>query len=362
MTELTIFDYQELTPEIREVAGQASAKIHAIESMLEQMKAIAVGQVLIEIKEVLPHGSFLPWVEHEFHWSRSATANYMRIASEFSNVTCRLHLDGLGMKSLAAIASASSKLDADEKPELLEAISTANIQKIEIDGRALTEENVKALLKDVDVLKKKNLTIEQEKKTAIANLNQQLSVAQHNIQKLQTEDKERFDATVQDRVEAEALALAKEFEQELNRLDVQNKSLERQLAELAINPSKEMKAQIASLEQAKRLNSQELEHLAKQQSELQKQISAAAAIVDQTDKNNRAVAKFHQAITGIHANHSELFGALVGTLTPSAKSQLIEAQGLLNQLISIINSAVGDRPQKVVNINSNNKTIEVEAS
>lgn len=347
MTDLTIFDYQKITPEIQAIAKEAALEIRSREKSIWE-NAIAIGNKLIEIKAVLPHGQFLPWVAHEFQWSQPTASRYMQISSELSNHSYMNNLGDLSMNSLVAIAGASSKLDSDEKPELLEAIADANTQKFEIDGRVLTEKEVRQLLQDMNILKQRSLTIEQEKKTAIANFEQRLIA-----------DKERFDAVVQDKVQSEVDAVSREFDHELNRLNAEKVVLERQLAELATNPSPEMKAAIAELELAKRLNSRDVEHLEKQQEKLKNQIAAAAEIVDQTNQNNRAVHKFHQTITGLHANNTELFGALVGNLTPLATAQLIEAQGLLIQLAGLIGERVDDRPQKVVNINKN--TIEVGA-
>lgn len=356
---LTKFNYQELTEQTQAIAKEAALEIRSREKSIWE-SVIVIGKKLIEVKAELPHGQFLPWVAHEFQWSQATANRYMQISAELSNYSCVSSLGDLSMNSLVAIAGASAKLPSEEKPELIETIAAVNAKKLEIDGKAMTEKDIKEMLQNISELKRQNLIVEREKKTAIANLEQQLLLARNNLERLQTEDKARFDAVVQDKVESEALALSKEFDQELNRLAAEKSALERQLAELATNPSNDMKAAIAELQQAKRLAVRDVGHLEKQQAELQKQIAATAEIVDQTDKNNRAVAKFHQAIAGIHANHSELFGALVGELTPQAKSQLIEAQGLLIQLSGLIGDRVGDRPQKVVQINSKN-TIEVEA-
>lgn len=356
MKDLTVFNYQELTFDIQAIAKDAALDIRSRERSIWE-NAIAIGEKLIEIKSALPHGSFMPWVAHEFGWGQVTANKYMQVAKELSNSSQGVNLNGLGMKTLQAIASATAKLDDDEKPKLLESIAVANEQKIEVDGRSLTEKEVRQLIKDADILQQQNLKIESEKATAIANLEQRINATQHNLEKIKAEDKERFDAVLEDRLGTEVAAMSKEFDQELNRLNAEKVNLERQLAELQINPTPEMKAAIATVEQAKRLAERDLEILEKKQAELQKQIDASAEIANQVDKANRAVGKFHQAIAGIYANHGDVFG--LADLSPVAKSQLIEAQTIINHLAVSVDLLLGDRPQKVVQINK--KTIEIEA-
>jgi len=41
---------------------------------------IAIGQDLITAREMIPHGAFLPWLEEQFHWSRSTAYNFIAAA------------------------------------------------------------------------------------------------------------------------------------------------------------------------------------------------------------------------------------------------------------------------------------------
>jgi hypothetical protein len=46
---------------------------------------LEIGRRLIEVKKLLGHGNFLPWVEAEFQWSAKTAENYMRAAEAFGD-------------------------------------------------------------------------------------------------------------------------------------------------------------------------------------------------------------------------------------------------------------------------------------
>lgn len=46
---------------------------------------IGIGQRLIEAKEMLPHGSWLPWLEEQVEFSERTARNFMRLAREWTN-------------------------------------------------------------------------------------------------------------------------------------------------------------------------------------------------------------------------------------------------------------------------------------
>jgi hypothetical protein len=43
---------------------------------------IEIGQRLIEVKEKLGHGNFIPWLESEFDWGRSTAHKFMSVAEK----------------------------------------------------------------------------------------------------------------------------------------------------------------------------------------------------------------------------------------------------------------------------------------
>ena len=46
---------------------------------------LGIGQRLIEAKELLPHGEWLPWLNEKVEFSERAAQNFMRLAREWSN-------------------------------------------------------------------------------------------------------------------------------------------------------------------------------------------------------------------------------------------------------------------------------------
>ena len=46
---------------------------------------LEIGKRLIQIKEQLPHGEFMPWVEKELSYSHDSANNFMRCYEKFGN-------------------------------------------------------------------------------------------------------------------------------------------------------------------------------------------------------------------------------------------------------------------------------------
>lgn len=97
------FDYESLTPEIRTDVRESARRIHELERRTSE-SIIEIGQHLIRVKERLPHGEFLPWIETEFGWTRQSANNFIRVAERFSNVK---NLDIYQPSALYALASNS---------------------------------------------------------------------------------------------------------------------------------------------------------------------------------------------------------------------------------------------------------------
>lgn len=70
---------------------------------------VAVGQTLIEMKEMIPHGQFMACVKAEFGWNRAWAGQLMQIAERFSNVQSTEHLP-----SSAQVLALLAASDADD--------------------------------------------------------------------------------------------------------------------------------------------------------------------------------------------------------------------------------------------------------
>jgi hypothetical protein len=65
----TTFSYEQLAFDIAEMVQQSADRIHErIKRASEEV--FPIGRELNRVKDVLPHGTFLAWVEAEFGWSQ----------------------------------------------------------------------------------------------------------------------------------------------------------------------------------------------------------------------------------------------------------------------------------------------------
>lgn len=127
----TTFNYNSLTPE---KAASARAAAERIRGRI-YATAIETGADLIEQKESLGHGNFLPWIRAEFGYSEDTAQGLMRISREFKGNTEQVR--HLTYKALLALAAPST-------PEPV---------RTEVLERASTGEKVSA--KEIETLKRK---------------------------------------------------------------------------------------------------------------------------------------------------------------------------------------------------------------
>lgn len=75
---------------------------------------IELGQILIETKEKLPHGSWIKWLEDSrVNFSRRQSSKYMKIASELGNGNYQFPFDQLSLNKLYTLASAPEEVKED---------------------------------------------------------------------------------------------------------------------------------------------------------------------------------------------------------------------------------------------------------
>lgn len=76
---------------------------------------IELGQILIETKEKLPHGSWIKWLEDSrVGFNRNQANKYIKIAKELSNVSYRDTFDQLSLNKLYTLASAPEEIKEEE--------------------------------------------------------------------------------------------------------------------------------------------------------------------------------------------------------------------------------------------------------
>lgn len=79
------FDYSSIGAE----AGEVRAVADRIRQKLKEFVrgAVEIGEALLKVKKLLPHGSFGHWTRAEFAWTERTARNYMSIAKRFGPKT-----------------------------------------------------------------------------------------------------------------------------------------------------------------------------------------------------------------------------------------------------------------------------------
>ena len=147
---------------------------------------IEIGNRLIEAKEQLKHGEWLPWLEEKIDFSEKAATNFMRIAREYSNQQSIADL-GTG-KALALLA-----LPASERDDFIEEIHEVKGEKKTVSNMT-TKELETAVRERTEAIK-----LRDEANTISVNLQkrtEELEVKLSNAETLEKEAKIEADKLV----------------------------------------------------------------------------------------------------------------------------------------------------------------------
>ena len=142
---------------------------------------LTIGRCLIEAKDMLPHGEWLPWLNEKAEFSERTARNFMRLAREWTN---RQALADLGAsKALTLLA-----LPADEREQFM-----ADNNVVDMTTRQLEE-----AIRDRDEARKAAEAAQAEARTAEearAKMEQDMAVVNASL-----ESARAADAAAQDRV------------------------------------------------------------------------------------------------------------------------------------------------------------------
>ncbi len=136
------FDLAEMMDAVSSLEPTAPEKrdIEAITAEILTLKQsageaiIGIGQRLIEAKEMLPHGAWLPWLEERVEFTDRTARKFMRLAREWTN---RKALSDLGAtKALTLLA-----LPPEERETFMEAHHWVHAgSPRDLEGRPVAEE------------------------------------------------------------------------------------------------------------------------------------------------------------------------------------------------------------------------------
>ncbi|WP_010236351.1 DUF3102 domain-containing protein [Clostridium arbusti] len=128
---------------------------------------IEIGKRLIKVKENLPHGEFLPYLETKVEFTRQSANKFMRVAKEFGNVNSGLHL---GTKKLWLLLDVSTEEREDfisqphkvsGKTKTVDEMTSREMQKV-IKEKKQLEEKAKTLEESNEVLQQSYNELSQE--------------------------------------------------------------------------------------------------------------------------------------------------------------------------------------------------------
>lgn len=75
----------DITSEILSLKQTACSAMILKQKQTAARSVLAIGQRLIEAKEMLPHGEWLPWLEERVEFPERRANCFMRLAREWSN-------------------------------------------------------------------------------------------------------------------------------------------------------------------------------------------------------------------------------------------------------------------------------------
>ena len=205
--------------------------------------AIEIGRRLVEAKELLSHGEWLPWLERETEFSERSAQNYMKIFNEYGAAQLGLFGPETNTQTFADLpiskALALISIPESDRVEFAEEVDAANISVRELEEKIREREReVEELQKDLegerqrgeDAIREKEHaeelmrhTLDEAKKqiAELAKLNQELENRPVEVAVETVRDEEAIaEAAKEAREKAEAAAAktAKDYEKQIKQL------------------------------------------------------------------------------------------------------------------------------------------------
>ena len=234
MQELTEFNLEKTTAEIIILKDQTAQNI------------IEIGRRLIEVKENLGHGEFLNWLNDKVEFSRYTANRFMKIATEFSNVSAVQHL---GSKKLFLLAG----LEEEDRQEVMKENKVEDMTTRELERVIKEKKEIKKQLEEEQ-------EYSQELQNAIKQKEEQIRKLKTEIENVTKPEVQVIEKEVVREVVPNDLILEKEArEKELQQLREMLKTTEKR-AEKAENTLSRMKLD-KEINQEKVYSSTKLENL-----------------------------------------------------------------------------------------------------
>ena len=258
--------------------------------------AIEIGRRLVEAKELLPHGEWLPWLKRETEFSERSAQDYMRVFKDYSasqlgmfgpETNTQTFADLPFSKALALLSVPESEREEFAKEVDAEHISVQNLKKA-IKER---EAQVEALKKDIEGERNRGddaIRAKEQAEGLLKSQDQQLAEAKAQIAELAKLNKELenrpHEVAVETVRDEEAIAAAAKEAKEAAEADSKKKiaALEKQLNKAENERAEALKkAETAGQDTEKQLKAAaaEAEKIRAELEEARKQLKASAADV-----------------------------------------------------------------------------------
>ena len=218
--------------------------------------AIEIGRRLVEAKELLPHGEWLPWLKRETEFSERSAQDYMRVFKDYSasqlgmfgpETNTQTFADLPFSKALALLSVPESEREEFAKEVDAEHISVQNLKKAikereaqveelkkDIEGeRNRGDEAIRAKTEAEDLLKTQDQMLAEARAQIeeLAKLNKELENRPHEVAVETVRDEEAIAAAAKEareKAEAAAEKQSKDYEKQIDDIMKQLKNAEKE--------------------------------------------------------------------------------------------------------------------------------------
>lgn len=188
---------------------------------------IELGQILIESKEKLPHGSWIKWLEDSrVNFTERQAQKYMRVYKELGNTNHQFVFDQLSLNKLYTLASAPDEVKEDvanskDKEEAERKIKEYEEQIKKLKQEKQIEENAKNIVIESNLELQKQLEKEKTKKPEIKEIEVQVTPDDYYRNKQELKEKENELC----RKEEELRRKEREIQEQQNKLKEQDERM-----------------------------------------------------------------------------------------------------------------------------------------
>ena len=224
MNQPPAFDYETLDDEIRSFVQRKTDETRGLLRRTAQ-NVIAIGRNLQAVKEQLPHGQFLPWLQTEFAMTERHARNFMHAAARFGNKPEIIaDLSVTVIYELAAPSTPETVIEQVESKQILPTLEAIRVAKEAERQAREAEERAKLALLSLQ----KEAQGQQE---TIAQLTRDIEVLQERIVVLSTQTMQ-INEGEQPEIALEIMGELEALRQQVQQLTQQRDVLTQQVTQL----------------------------------------------------------------------------------------------------------------------------------